>query len=214
MNGGQSRHPREAAHRSQGSDGGQGRKSQRRVADRVSHHFQYVSRDIEKKPAAQPLKREHRILCQIYQEILEVLEQFEAASDPIHRLAGVRVCVIGGPVDRSARRIPIDADVLQEAGDHVVERKVDRRVVCHLGIGDTDGLQNVLEPLREPQRVVALDIAVQDVENVLLDTQRIVQELLDLLQRGGGRGLCVSVLTIGGAGSVCGADARAVPETT
>ncbi len=127
-----------------------------------------MSREIEQFPADQPLKSLHWILREVDREILKILKKFEASSDPKRRLPRVGERVVGGSIDGAACRAPVDAEVLQDARNDVVERKGDRRVVRKLAISDTEALQGIHEPLRDPERVVRLAIVEEDARDLLL----------------------------------------------
>ena len=134
--------------------------SSSRIRDQVDTNFLDVNRKVEQLPAEEVLESLHRILHQVCAELLNVLKDFERSSEPIYRYAWVRVGVVGGSVDGARGGVPIDPEVLQEIRDPVIEEVVEPRVVGNWLVSDTELFQEILEPLREPQRVVAGESAI------------------------------------------------------
>ena len=69
-------------------------------------------------------------------------------------ISRVGVGVVGGAVDGARGGVPRDPEVLQEIRNPVIEEVVEPRVVGSQRVVNAEQFQVVLQPLREPQRVV------------------------------------------------------------
>ncbi len=124
---------------------GQGRQ-QHRVRGQENTNFFEVERPVIQLGADQVLKSQHRILLQVYEELLEILKKFEGSSNPIDRLAGVRIAVVGDSVDGARGGVPIHPQVVQNIRNEVIEEVVEPRGVgCLRVVSYTELLQDCVE---------------------------------------------------------------------
>ena len=149
-----------------------------------------MNRKVEQLPAEEVLEGLHRVLHQVGAELLNILEEFERSSDPEHGYGGVRVGVVGGSVEGARGGIPGEAEVLQEIRDPAIEEVVELGVVGSDDVVDAELIQEVLQPLREPERVITGELIID-----------------------AGVGDVSADFAIGGAGVVAGVDASAALDT-
>jgi hypothetical protein len=151
--GGQPSQPTQPAQCAHGGDGRRYQCQRCRLRDPKGKNRFDVKRKVEQLEADQVLKSLHRILRQVYAELLEILKDLEGSNYIKDRLARIRKRVVGKSVDGTPGGVPSHPEILQDVRDEVVQRVVNQGRVCNRAISDTEVLQKLHELRRQIERV-------------------------------------------------------------